>query len=307
MSVLSASSLARSFAGTRVLTQIDMQLDRGTVHGLVGLNGAGKTTLIRLILGILRPDTGTVRVLGFDPWRHCPAMYRRMGVVLEHDGFWGTMTFRQNMRVYAGARGIGTADLERYLSEWWQASGLVDCSRKARHFSRGQRMQCALCRAFLAWPEVVLLDEPTVGLDVDSYEHFGALVREARRRGSAVVVSSHQLDTIESLCDQVSVLEGGVLQSVTSCAAVERWWYVQARDGEGDIAQVLRVAGAGEIAGEGPGLKVELAAGRSAVAGIVEALVGNGWRVDEVRPIGGSLRESLRRHESGSLERERAG
>jgi ABC-type multidrug transport system ATPase subunit len=301
VSALHTAALCRAFGANQVLKSIDLSVAPFTVHGLVGLNGAGKTTLIRILLGVLRAGGGSVRVLGVDPWEHPPSMYQRMGVVLEHDGFWGTMTFGQNMSVYAAAKGVGKDALGQYLREWWQDCGLVQSTRKARHFSRGQRMQSALCRAFLGWPEVVILDEPTVGLDVEAYDHFGVLVREARRRGSAVLVSSHQLDAIECLCDEVSLLEGGVLSGLT-CAGTAEAWFLAARGGSGDAAKDLAAAGAVDVVPEGTGWRFRIAGGRAAVPGLVKALVDRGWGVEEVRPAAGRLRESMRRRSAGGSD-----
>ena len=98
-------SLRRGFGATPVLQGLDLDVGGGTVFGLVGRNGAGKTTLIRVLLGLLRSEGGSVSVLGYDPWHHEPAYYRSTGVVLEHDGFFGNLTFSQNMVFYARARG----------------------------------------------------------------------------------------------------------------------------------------------------------------------------------------------------------
>ncbi|MBD3244038.1 MAG: ATP-binding cassette domain-containing protein, partial [Chitinivibrionales bacterium] len=207
--VVSTTDLRKRFGAHRVLCGVDLHIEHGSLFGLVGLNGAGKTTLIRLLLGLLKPESGDVRVAGKAPWRHESSMYRAIGAVLEHDGFWGNLSFAQNIRVFADARGVSRGETDEYLRRYWSGSDILESTRKVRTFSRGQRTQCALCRAFLGWPPVCLLDEPTVGLDIDSYDRFHRLVREARERGAAVLVSSHQLETIEELCDRVGLLRGG--------------------------------------------------------------------------------------------------
>jgi ABC-type multidrug transport system ATPase subunit len=307
VSVLSTAALARAFGANKVLTQVDLSVQRSTVYGLVGLNGAGKTTLIRILLGLLRPSAGSVRVLDTDPWRHDPSVYRRMGVVMEHDGFWGNLTFVQNMRIFAAAKRIDADALERYLAEWWSDCGLTGSPRKARDFSRGQRMQSALCRAFLGWPEVVLLDEPTVGLDIEAYEHFGRLVREAKSRGSAVLVSSHQLDAIESLCDSVGLLEAGTLRTLSGEVLAGETWLVMARGGEGDVGELLRTVGVEGAEPAGGGWQFRTGTASEQVPRVVETLVRHGWRVQRVQPAHDSLRHQLRRHAAVSPSKESAG
>jgi ABC-type multidrug transport system ATPase subunit len=209
---IAVTNLTKRFGRRVVLDRVSLDLGAGTALGLVGLNGAGKTTFMRLLLGLLRPEiAGTVSVLGHDPWRHGSALFRRLGVVLEHDGFEGNLDFAANIGFYAAAKGVPRAELDAYIGEFWSDAAIVADRKPVKHFSRGQRMQCALCRAFLGRPSLILLDEPTVALDIEAYDHFGRLTREAVRRGGAVLISSHALETIEDLCDGVAVLHEGKL------------------------------------------------------------------------------------------------
>jgi ABC-2 type transport system ATP-binding protein len=187
----------------------------GDAYGLVGLNGAGKTTFIRLLLGILKPDNGSISIAGRDPWSHSAAMYRHFGVVLENDGFWGNLTFEQNLRIFATAKNVSWQDARRYLDEHWSRADFIRTKKAVKFYSRGQRMQCAICRAFLGNPEVFFFDEPAVALDVDAYGHFSGLVRAARERGATFLISSHQLDAIDDLCTRVGALRDGRIVELT--------------------------------------------------------------------------------------------
>lgn len=198
--------LSKTFGNNTVINNLFLSIRKGQVYGLVGLNGAGKTTLIRLLLGILKPSGGSISVLGRDPWDHDTALLRRAGVVLEHDGFWGNLTFEQNMNTFAAAKRVPWKQACAYLDEHWRDSDIYKSKKPVKYFSRGQRVQCAICRAFLGWPDAYLLDEPVVALDVDAYDHFTRLVRHARSKGAAVLISSHQLDAIDELCDDVGIL-----------------------------------------------------------------------------------------------------
>ncbi len=295
MSLITAHGLTKGFGARQVLRGVELELGAGQVYGLVGRNGAGKTTLIRILLGLLRHESGKLRVLGHEPWRHSPEYYHGVGTVLEHDGFFGNLTFVENMRFFARAKGIEPRALDEYLEQHWATTGIVSAGRKVRFFSRGQRMQCALCRAFLGWPRVCYLDEPTVGLDIDAYDHFRGLVREARARGAAVLISSHQLDAVEELCDVVGVLADGVLRPLARAhGRLGGEWLIVA-DGACDVAAVIRENGGVGVAADGEGWRFTVDEPERVVPALVAALVGAECRVQQVRPIGAELRERLRR------------
>jgi ABC-type multidrug transport system ATPase subunit len=153
-------------------------------------------------------------VCGFDPWRHEPEFYRMVGVTLESDGFYGNLGVRDNLRLFAEAKGIPWGEAERYFEEYWGASDISKTGRKVKNLSRGQRVQCGLARAFLGWPKVYFLDEPTVSLDFKAYEHFKGMVLKAKAGGAAVLISSHQLGVIDDLCDRAGLLGDGRLEEV---------------------------------------------------------------------------------------------
>lgn len=212
--VIHVQGMSKSFGATTIIQNLFLSIRKGQVYGLVGLNGAGKTTLIRLLLGILKSSAGTIMVLGRDPWTHDTALYRRLGVVLEHDGFWGNLSFEQNMSTFAAAKRVPWKEACAYLDEHWRDSDIYKSKKPVKYFSRGQRVQCAICRAFLGWPDAYLFDEPVVALDVDAYDHFTRLVRHARSKGAAVLISSHQLEAIDELCDDVGILRNKKITEV---------------------------------------------------------------------------------------------
>lgn len=222
--VIDVQGLSKSFGRYSILDDLSLRIDEGEVYGLVGLNGAGKTTLIRLLAGVLRADRGEISVFGKNPWSHDGALYRRMGVVLEHDGFWGNLDFRQNMKIFAAAKSIAWSDARRYCEEYWGGTEIYKSDKAVKFFSRGMRMQCALCRAFLGWPSVYFFDEPAVALDVGAYDHFASLVRMAHGRGAAILISSHQLDAIDDLAGRAGILRGRRLAELSRADGKgERW------------------------------------------------------------------------------------
>ncbi len=281
--VITASNIFKSFGKYHIIDSLSVQIEAGQVYGLVGLNGAGKTTLLRLLLGILKPDRGTIEVLGGTPWRHEDNFYRQCGVVLESDGFWGNLTAAENCAIYASAKGISPRALTEYLAAFWKDNDLFTGNKKVKHFSRGQRMQCALCRAFIGAPRVCFLDEPALALDLNAYDHFKLLVNNARGRGATLIISSHQLDTIDELCDRVGILRDGNLLEIDRGRNVSgASWYIGADDSTA-IGDILVNAGCKAIRFE-HGWHFTIADAETEIPGIIRALVAAGCAVREVRP-----------------------
>ncbi len=286
--------LTKRFGAHTVLNGVGLCLDPGTVFGLVGLNGAGKTTLIRILLGLMRRDGGRCGLLGFDPLDHPRELFRRMGVVLEHSGFYGNLSLMDNLRFYARAKGISEAALHEYLDKWWEGTDIRHKKGKVKFFSRGQKMQCGLCRAFLGSPDIFLLDEPAVALDVSAYDHFCSMVRDAGKRGAVVIISSHQFDTIEELCDRIGILENGRI-SMLDMHQQAQLWILESSDDQrcGDIIAEFSAGkprgdkGIWTFAVESPEKRIPL---------LVTELVREGFPVLRVLPQGGAVKESVRRY-----------
>ncbi len=218
--------LYKRFGDKRVLNGVNLELKEKTIFGLVGLNGAGKTTFIRLLLGLLNPDRGSCSILGINPSSHSPLLYKRAGVVLEHNGFFSNLSVMENLHFFAKARDVSESELHTYFEKYWQETDIGKDNRPVKYFSRGQRMQCALCRAFLGFPEVYFFDEPVVALDMEAYRKFCDLVKVAQTKNATILISSHQLDTIEELCTSVGILEKGVLtivQELEKKKSREQW------------------------------------------------------------------------------------
>jgi len=245
--VIDIKNLSRSFGRNPILKDISLQVEEGSIYGLVGLNGAGKTTLIRILLGLLRRDGGSAEVGGFDPWRHQAAYYRMIGAALESDGFCANLRVRDNLRIFAAAKGIAQNDAERYFEEYWGGTDIFTTERRVKFLSRGQRVQCGLCRAFLGWPKAFFFDEPAVSLDIRAYEHFKQMSREAKARGAALLISSHQLETIDDLCDRAGLLRGGRIDELDKNKSPTEWTITVSDNGMGiqGIMDMLKGAGCG--------------------------------------------------------------
>lgn len=245
--IVNVDKLKKSFSRYIILDNISFKIDSGTVYGLVGLNGAGKTTLLRLLMGLMEPDSGTISVLKFNPWEHKRDFYQKIGVVLENDGFWGNLSVKDNLAIYASAKGLKSSEIEKYFHEYWKDSEIYQNTKKVKNLSRGQRMQCALCRAFMGWPEVYFLDEPALTLDMTAYDHLCSMITTAQKRGAVVIISSHQLDTIDKLCNRVGILQDKQLKELRTdkSESVSRWLIVT--DNFEQYGNIIKNAGGEEI------------------------------------------------------------
>jgi len=282
MAIIDVADLRRSFGKSQVLKDVSLRIGSGSVYGLVGLNGAGKTTLIRVLLGLIRRDGGSVSVCGFDPWRHETAFYRAAGVTLESDGFCGNLGVRDNLRLFAAAKGVPWGEAERYFGEYWAGTDIYGSTRKVKYLSRGQRTQCGLARAFLGWPRVYFFDEPVVSLDIKAYGHFKAMVMEAKSRGAAAVVSSHQLEAIDDLCDRAGLLRDGAIEELDRGGGRARW--LVRTDGAvgGDWGGVIGGCGGVDITVNDNEWTFSIG-DEAGIPAVVAALVGAGCGVCEVR------------------------
>ncbi len=292
-----SKSLHRAFETRAVLDSVNLELRHGDFYGLVGLNGAGKTTLIRHLLGLLKPDSGQIRVFGNDPWEHRTEVYRKMGVILEHDGFSGNLSFRKNMEFFASVKGVSLNDLEHYLDSHWRETSIYSAEEKVKHFSRGQKMQASIARAFLGWPALCIFDEPVVALDMEAYEHFYSLVEEARGRGCTMLISSHVLEPIERFCNRVGVLRDGRLSELSrgDQADLEKWWQLRVNGPAEKVQEVLGKAPVGKVLPERDRLwRIALLHPERHIPEIVKMLVVEDIDVLEIRPEEVSLRDQLR-------------
>jgi ABC-type multidrug transport system ATPase subunit len=297
--VIDARDLSKSFGKNAIFERCGISLEEGSVFGLVGLNGAGKTTLIRLLLGLLKPDAGNVSVLGFDPWQHNPEYYRRLGVMLEHDGFAGNLTVAENLKIYASAKGIGFSQVKEYVERFWKdtfiARELAEGKKKVKFLSRGQKVQCAMCRAFLSWPRAYFLDEPTVSLDVDAYDHFCMLVRHASSLGATILISSHQLSAIEELCPEVGMLHDKNVTLLKSGAetGILRQWLVRCGPQE-EYGKAMEALCGFPALYEGGAWHIRFAGPNDPVPEIISRLAAMGCEIREVRPETDSIKERIR-------------
>ena len=210
--VIDIAGLTKTFGATRALDELDLRIAPGEVHGYLGPNGAGKSTTIRILLGMLRADSGQVRLFGGDPWRDAADLHRRLAYVPGDVTLWPNLTGGQVIDLLATLRGGMDERRRAQLIEEFE----LDPTKKARAYSKGNRQKVALIAALASRVELLVLDEPTAGLDPVKETLFSNWVVRFREEGGTVLLSSHILAEVERLCDRVSILRRGrVVESGT--------------------------------------------------------------------------------------------
>lgn len=206
--------VARDTATRRAVAAIDLRVERGELVGLLGRNGAGKTTTIKLCCGLLRPTAGGVTVLGHQPWRREYAFLRKISVVLgQKSMLWWDVSPMDSYLVHRAMYDLEPAAFSRRVAELAELLSVADVlDVPVRKLSLGQRMKCELLAALLHRPEVLFLDEPTIGLDVISTAAVREFLREVNDRDqTTVVLTSHNMDDVEALCERVVLIDEGRL------------------------------------------------------------------------------------------------
>jgi ABC-2 type transport system ATP-binding protein len=199
---------------TLALDRLDLEVRGGEVFGFLGPNGAGKTTTIRLLLGLLRPTGGTASVLGMDPWRDAAPLHRRLSYVPADLAVWPQLTGAEIIELLGNLHGTTDRAYRDLLIERFD----FDPSKRGRAYSHGNVQKIGVIAAFMTRPELLVLDEPTLGLDPLMGMAFRTCVREARGNGQTVFLTSHILSEVEALCDRVGILRRGRLVDVGSLA-----------------------------------------------------------------------------------------
>jgi ABC-2 type transport system ATP-binding protein len=202
---ISVAGLCKDFGHTHALAGLDLSVASGEVHGFLGPNGAGKTTTIRILLGLLRADGGTATLLGGDPWREATALHRRIAYVPGDVTLWPNLSGGEVIDLLGRLRGgLDQARREKLLAQFD-----LDPKRKCRAYSKGNRQKVALVAALASGAELLILDEPTAGLDPLMEAAFREAVDELRGDGRTVLLSSHILSEVEALCDRVTIIREG--------------------------------------------------------------------------------------------------
>jgi ABC-2 type transport system ATP-binding protein len=284
--VIAARDLTKRYGAVTVVDGVSFAIERGEIFGLLGPNGAGKTTTILMLLGLSDISGGEASVLGHDPAREPLAVKRRVGYLPDAVGFYDNLTAAENLRYSARLIGIPNAEREDRIADALARVGLSDVANKrVTTFSRGMRQRLGLAEILMKKAEIAILDEPTTGLDPQATLELLKVIRDLKHDGVSVLLSSHLLDRVQSVCDRVALFQAGKIALIGTVAELSR--------------QVLGGGFAVEVEAEGAGLaqKLALISGVSAVeevgAGRVRLLADRDVRPEaaaEVVAAGGRLK-----------------
>jgi ABC-2 type transport system ATP-binding protein len=199
--------LTKRYGHATALDALDLTIDQGDVLGYLGPNGAGKSTTMSLLLGLIRPTAGTARIFGLDAWRDAPDIHRRLAYVPSDSDLWPSLTAAETLEFLGNIHGSVDGAYREELIDRFEVTG----DKKIRALSHGNKQKVVLVAALASRAELLLLDEPTGGLDPLMEQVFRECIREARDNGQTVILSTHILSEVEAVCDHVAMLRGGRL------------------------------------------------------------------------------------------------
>src|SRR5260370_8218695 len=215
--IIEVGGMAKSDGGKRGIVDVTLQSDEGDVFGFVGPNGAGKTTTIRVLMALLRADSGTARIAGLDVWEKSLDIKRLIGYVPGEPSIDPNLTGGQILEYFANLRGgVDRAYLKKLIERMD-----LDTSRKFRQYSTRNKRKVVLIQAFMHRPRLLILDEPTSGLDPLNQQEFDGMVKEASEEGRTVFLSSHVLSEVEKTCTRVGIIREGRLVRTGGAGALE--------------------------------------------------------------------------------------
>ncbi|MTD12763.1 ATP-binding cassette domain-containing protein [Nakamurella sp. YIM 132087] len=279
----------KTFGHVVALDDLDLTVGTGEVHGFLGPNGAGKSTTIRVLLGLLRPDAGSALLLGGDPFADAVALHRRLAYVPGDVTLWPNLTGGEVIDLLGRLRGPVEPARRADLLERFE----LDPRRRGRTYSKGNRQKVALVAALAADVELLVLDEPTSGLDPLMEAVFQDEIRRARERGTTVLLSSHILSEVESLCDRVSIVRAGRVVETGSLSQLRHLTRTSlAADLDAVPGGLDALPGVHDLRVEGS--RVELAVDSDRLGPVLEAFTAAGVRTLTASPP--TLEELFLRH-----------
>ena len=291
VSVVETTGLTKRFGATTAVDDVSLEVRRGEVYGFVGLNGAGKTTFMRMLVGLARPTSGRLSVLGSSSLTN--DVLRNVGTTIERAAFHPRMTGRQNLTLLARYTGLNAADVDASLET-------VDLTSRAddrfRTYSLGMKQRLALASALMGNPKLLLLDEPTNGLDPSGMAAMRDLIREQAARGCTVMLSSHLLGEIAQVCDRVGVIHHGRLIAVGTTGEIEARYGARPAllvtcDDVAKAAVIIREMDTVDDVREHGADALLVSAPEEAAGAVTAALVSAGITVRGIRPNERSLED----------------
>jgi ABC-2 type transport system ATP-binding protein len=287
--VIETNKLTKRYGMVTAVDGLDLTLHRGEVFGLLGPNGSGKTTTILMLLGLTEPTSGKVRVLGHDPARNPLEVKARVGYLPDSVGFYDELTALDNLRYIARLNRLSSSEADQRARSALERMGLTDVmTRRVSTFSHGMRQRLGMADVLIKQPEVVILDEPTLGLDPEAARSFLELVRGLKDDGFTVLLSSHLLHQVQAVCDRVGLFRKGkmVLEGTVPSLALQVLggaYRIQLEARGGDLAQGIE--GIEGVVGlqEGPDGHYVVESRKDLRADVAEAVIRGGGRLLSMR------------------------
>jgi ABC-2 type transport system ATP-binding protein len=306
---IEVDALTRSFQKQPALRQVSLSVRTGEVFGVLGPNGAGKTTTVRLLNGILAPDSGSARVLGLDPATQGNEVRRQTGVLTETPSLYERLSAKENLTFFGRLYGMSETEIPARIEVVLKALDLWERRHdQAGGFSKGMKQRLAIARAMLHDPALLFLDEPTAGLDPGSADEVNTLIADLKARGHTIFMCTHRLLEAEKVCDRFALFaQGRVLATGTKDELVRQVWP--------DIEVAVECLGPAPVLhGTVPGAYDLRVGGRTLLASVaridviptlVAAVVQAGGQILRVAPVEHSLEDvyfALLRHHTGALK-----
>lgn len=289
--VIETTGLVKNFGRTTALAGLELSVLPGEVHGFLGPNGAGKSTTLRILLGLIRPTSGTARVFGLDPWIETATAHRDVAYVPGDVSLWPNLTGGEVIDLLTGLRGGAEGRLLRELIDEFE----FDPRRKSRTYSKGNRQKAALIAAFARPARLYLLDEPSAGLDPVMDSVFRRHIRRVAADGATVLLSSHVLSEVEQLCDRITIIRSGTAVETGTLAELRHLTRTRFR-----ITTAAKPVGLESLPGvhhvRSNGLGTEFDADASDLGSVLEGLARAGVTTITAAPP--SLEELFLRHYS---------
>jgi ABC-2 type transport system ATP-binding protein len=263
--------VTKAFAGHVAVRELSMEVPRGTVFGLLGPNGAGKTTTLRMVMDVLGADSGSIEILGRPADR---AARDRIGYMPEERGLYPRMVLEEQLLFMASIKGVARKDAAARLGPWLERLGLTQWrTRKTNELSKGMQQKAQFIATVLHEPEVLIMDEPMSGLDPVGMNVMRDVMVDLSRRGATIVLSSHQMDTVEKLCDRVALINRGekVLDGKVSEVKARHGANTLALAFDGDGSFLASLPGVASVSDFGQYVEIRMADGADPQALLSEA------------------------------------
>lgn len=217
--IIEIQSLSKSFKEgfQPALDQVSLNVERNEVFGLLGPNGAGKTTLISIVCGVLEPSSGSVHIDGYDAFHHRKEISQMIGVVPQDIALYPSLTARENLDFYGAMYGLVGNNKKRKINDWLEKLGLIQAAdRKVGTFSGGMKRRVNLIASVLHQPKILFLDEPTVGVDVQSRNVIIEHLKTLNAEGMTIIYTSHHMEEAENLCSKIAIIDYGKILTMGS-------------------------------------------------------------------------------------------